>query len=304
MAEPPITLQAIHDDGPGNLTPTRVVIHATCPNIGYPAASKLGQALGTANYFRKATSGGSAHYVIDVGTEQHCMPDAHIARHAPPNPRSIGIEICAEGGDYARSYTREQWLSADVWPAVVLAAARTRELCARFKIPVVRLSVADLKAGKHGNCGHADVSQAFKQSTHSDPGDGFPWEEFMAEVSGAPGAMNSATTMTGDDVMADVPITVRADGTFRRLITAAEAGKSSAVFGAGWVKIGAGWGTAKFHICQLRGGVVMPGGVHDESPALNVITSVQLLDGCEAVTIEGTASPDADVSAAVILAPR
>lgn len=184
MAEPAITLRAIHDSGAGNLIPTRVVIHATCPNVGYPKASGPGTALGTARYFQQAAAGGSAHYICGIDSEQHCVPDSIVAWHAPPNPRSIGIEINAEGGDYPLSYTRAQWLSPQVWPGVLRAAARTRELCQRFAIPMTRLSVNDLKAGKRGICGHVDVSQAFKQSTHSDPGPQFPWAEFMAAVTG------------------------------------------------------------------------------------------------------------------------
>jgi hypothetical protein len=70
------------------------------------------------------------------------------------------------------------------------AAARVAELCDRLSVPKVRLSAADLVAGKHGVCGHVDVSRAFHQSDHSDPGPNFPWDEFMALVVGraaAPG---------------------------------------------------------------------------------------------------------------------
>lgn len=190
MSEPPVTLQAAHDDGPGNLPPTRVVIHATVPGIGYPRASAAGQALSTARYFQSPHSGGSAHYIVDVAGEQHCARDGDICWHAPPNPRSIGIEICAEA-----SYSREQWLSPQVWPAVIRAATRTAELCARFDIPVKRIGPAQLQAGTRGICGHVDVSQAWHQSDHSDPGPGFPWAEFMAAVNG--GAPPVSTTSGG-----------------------------------------------------------------------------------------------------------
>lgn len=186
MAEPPITIRATfssHAIG-DNPNPTRVVIHATCPTIGFSGASAAGQALGTARYFAGGNAGGSAHYVEDVAVETHCVPDGTIAYHAPPNQHSIGIEICAEGGQYAQSYTRDQWLSPQAWPAVQRAAARTKELCQRFGIPMVKISVADLLAGRHGICGHVDVSQAWHQSSHSDPGDGFPWDRFMAAVTG------------------------------------------------------------------------------------------------------------------------
>lgn len=188
MSEPPITTRATHDGGPGNTPPSRVVIHATCPNIGYPMASGPGAARSTARYFQSATAGGSAHYVCDGGEEQHCVPEDIIAWHAPPNPHSIGIEICAEGGEYPKSYTRAQWLSDAVWPGVLRAAARTRELCLRYSLPQVKLNSADLLAGRKGICGHADVSHAYAQSSHTDPGPAFPWVEFMSAVSQSQGA--------------------------------------------------------------------------------------------------------------------
>ncbi|MCW2765940.1 MAG: hypothetical protein JWO11_1899, partial [Nocardioides sp.] len=95
MSEPPITRRAVHDSGGGNTPVRRIVIHATCPGIGYPHASKKGAASGTAKYFQMRSSGGSAHYIYDSSRrEEHCVPDKIIAWHAPPNSHSIGIEIC------------------------------------------------------------------------------------------------------------------------------------------------------------------------------------------------------------------
>jgi len=191
MAEPAITRQAVHVSAGSNLPVTRIVIHATCPDVGFPAASAHGAASGTARYFAQASSGGSAHYIEGIDAEEHCVADAAIAWHAPPNAHTIGVEITADGGDASaygahpeHAYTRAQWLSPQVWPAVVRAAARVAELCDRLGVPKVRLSVADLQAGKHGICGHVDVSKAFHQSDHSDPGPNFPWTEFMALVVG------------------------------------------------------------------------------------------------------------------------
>lgn len=211
MSEPPITLRAAHDSGTGNAPPTRIVIHATCPNVGYPNASAAGTALGTARYFQSQSAGGSAHYVCDGVSEQHCVPDNVVAWHAPPNAHSIGIEICAEGGDYPKSYTRAQWLSDAVWPGVLRAAARTRELCDRYGVPMVKLSPADLAAQRHGICGHVDVSNAFKQSTHSDPGPAFPWAEFMAAVTGKQGDNVSAADVWNTPL--DNPYTAKSGDT-------------------------------------------------------------------------------------------
>lgn len=173
--EPPITRRAAHDSGGGNKPIRRVVIHATCPGVGYPKASKKGAASGTAKYFQMGSSGGSAHYIYDSSRhEEHCVPETIIAWHAPPNQHSIGIEICAEA-----TYTRQQWLSPQVWPAVEEAAARTRDLCQRYDLPMRKLTVAQVRAGAEGVCGHVDVSNAFHQTDHSDPGPHFPWDEFM-----------------------------------------------------------------------------------------------------------------------------
>lgn len=311
MAEPPISIRAIHDSGPGNIPPTRVVIHATNPGVGFPAASSAGRAQSTAAYFALPQSGGSAQYVCDVVGETHCVPDNVISWNAPPNEHSIGIEVCAEGGDPSAAplnYSREQWLSPQAWPAVQRAADRTAELCHRFGIPMVRIGPGALLAGQAGVCGHVDVSQAWHQSDHSDPGPGFPWTEFMAAVTGSPAApaMPGASPTVKDDPMADIPIQIKPDGTFRRMITAAEAGRSSAIIGEGWVKWANGWvGGASFHICQLAGGGVMAGGVADvPSAALNKVYTWPLLDGCEAVTIEGWCPPGGEVNAALIVHPR
>lgn len=173
MAEPYI--EASYHGGTGNTPPTRLVIHATCPGIGYPAASAAGQATATARYFAGPNPGGSAHHVADVTTIVRCLPDDTIAYHAPPNARSLGYEVCGEA-----SYSREQWLSDAVWPAVQRTAAQVKADAATYGIPLVKLTVADLLAGKQGVCGHVDVSQAWHQSDHTDPGPGFPWDRFMA----------------------------------------------------------------------------------------------------------------------------
>lgn len=205
MAEPKVSIQAAHVSSGSNLPVTRIVIHATCPMLGFPRASAAGQARSTARYFTSAGSGGSAHYVEDVASEEHCVADSKIAWHAPPNGHSIGIEICADGGSAAAyrskpsaNYTREQWLSPQVWPAVKRAAARTRELCDRYGIPKVQLTSAQVRAGEKGICGHINVSEAFGQTDHSDPGPAFPWAEFMQEVTGT--TVKPATPVQEDDM--------------------------------------------------------------------------------------------------------
>jgi hypothetical protein len=54
-------------------------------------------------------------------------------------------------------------------------------VCAAYDVPVVFLTPADLLAGKHGITTHANVSLAFGESTHWDPGF-WPQYRFMRLV--------------------------------------------------------------------------------------------------------------------------
>lgn len=199
-------IQARHHGGNSNAPITRLVIHATCPDVGYPSASKAGRAVSTAHYFAEATRPASAHYVCDVSATVQCLSEETIGYHAPPNSHSIGIEICADGGSRtsfanpAHAYTREQWLSPQVWPAVERAATLAREICRRHHIPTRKLSTAQVRDGMAGICGHDNVSDAFHQSDHDDPGPAFPWDRFIAEVKHA----GSTTSTTGGLSMSDV----------------------------------------------------------------------------------------------------
>jgi N-acetylmuramoyl-L-alanine amidase len=299
MAEPPITIRARYSSFArgDNANPTRVVIHATSPNVGYPRASAAGLALGTARYFASAAAGGSAHYIVDVAGEQHCVPDDTIAYHAPPNGRSIGIEICAES-----FYSRTQWLSPQVWPAVVRAASRTAELCARFRIPAVRVGPAQLRAGARGVTGHIDISNAFGQTSHTDPGPSFPWNEFMAAVTGGATVTPAPARPRKDDPVAPLTITPGPDGSFRTTAMA-EAGASSLVVARSWVTVGSTFGTARVKVTALdnNGNAMGPGGMLETDLANNRRAVLELPSGVVMVTVEGKANgPGVVVAASMV----
>jgi hypothetical protein len=44
------------------------------------------------------------------------------------------------------------------------------------------LDADDVRAGRRGITGHAEVSAAYRQSDHWDPGPGFPVESFLDRV--------------------------------------------------------------------------------------------------------------------------
>lgn len=76
--------------------------------------------------------------------------------------------------------TREQWLKYD---AMLRAGAQRAAIrCKKYGIPPVKLSAADLKAGKKGFCGHLETGQAWGGTDHVDPGKGFPWDVYLRYV--------------------------------------------------------------------------------------------------------------------------
>lgn len=130
-----------------------------------------------ANAFARTDKEVSAHYIVDADTIVQCVREEDIAWHAAPNARSIGIEHAG----FAEQ-TPEQW--ADDYSIAMLqrSAALVRRTCERWSIPMVRLSAADLVAGRRGICGHADVNEAWHEGNHTDPGISFPWQFFLGLV--------------------------------------------------------------------------------------------------------------------------
>jgi N-acetyl-anhydromuramyl-L-alanine amidase AmpD len=171
MSEPPITRRAAHGSRPQSGTPIRVVIHDEEYRTGPDSAEAI------ASYFASQGAGGSAHYCVDSNSEQHCVPDGVQAWHAPPNDRSIGIEQ-----DGYSHYTAAEWDTAGARGTIARCAARTAELCRRYKIPIRWIYPADLHAGAHGLTDHDNVSQAWHQSDHNDPGRSFPRGKFLELV--------------------------------------------------------------------------------------------------------------------------
>lgn len=146
----------------------RIVIHGTVS----PCVE--GGARNVAKYFQSSAAGGSAHYIVDPGEVVAAVREGTVAYHAPPNTGSIGVELCdPQKGPSAR------WDDNNHQEMLRRAAVLVRQIAARWDVPLRRLTVAQVKAGKAGICGHVDVSNAWGQTDHSDPGAAFPWDEFM-----------------------------------------------------------------------------------------------------------------------------
>lgn len=155
--------------------------------------SRTKESLGT--YFNSGVQA-SSHVGIDAGGVQQYVDYGQAAwTLRSGNPVSDNAELCA----FSR-WTRDQWLGSAtvdgcVNPRRILenAAAWTRQRCQARGIPMVKLSPADVKAGKRGVIGHVDWTLGMGDGTHTDPGSNFPWDVFMQMV-------NNGTPIEEDDV--------------------------------------------------------------------------------------------------------
>lgn len=159
--------------GQGRVQPANViVIHTT------ESPEKYGGSFSVARYFHNNLIKTSAHIVVDSTKAIRCVPDEDRAWAAPPlNTRGLHLELVGTArqlkSDWNDTYSKAE---------LALAAKVCADWVEKYKIKIRRLTPAQLKAGESGFCGHADVSKAFKQSDHTDPGINFPWTEFLKAV--------------------------------------------------------------------------------------------------------------------------
>jgi len=169
---PPYVGPADKSSGPGNKPIRRVVIHSTVSGSGRGVARAI------AAYFRSDRAGGSAHYVVDAYETVQVVFDSIVAWHAPPNPHTIGVEMCDDPGpipaEGERAAARKRWRWLDPLHVLLLrrTAKLTAQLCLAYGLPIRMLDAGDLRANPdaEGITTHDYTSQAFRQSSHWDPG--------------------------------------------------------------------------------------------------------------------------------------
>lgn len=120
----------------------------------------------------------SWHYAADTNSIVQCVLERDVA-YAAPGANHNGVHIECAG--VARQ-TRAEWFDAYSRPMLELVAKLSVDIIRRNDLPVVWLSVADLRAGKRGITSHNNVSLAFGKSTHTDPGPGFPHDWMLARI--------------------------------------------------------------------------------------------------------------------------
>lgn len=155
------------------LRPQRVaVVHTPETDELADAAERV------ARYFATTERKASAHVTVDNNSGVRSVYDHHTAWAAPgANADGLHVEIAGR----ARQ-TAADWMDSYSKAALVNAADVVADWCLRYSLPVTHLSSTQLKNGERGIVGHVDVTHAYRRSTHTDPGNGFPWGDFLGLV--------------------------------------------------------------------------------------------------------------------------
>lgn len=115
----------------------------------------------------------SAHWNHDPDSSVRSVLDKDVAWGAPgANHNGLQHELAG----YARQ-TREEWLDDPSMKIMQRAAAKVREECLAYDIPVEFVNADRLLAGARGITTHLEVTRAWHRSTHWDPGYNFPMED-------------------------------------------------------------------------------------------------------------------------------
>lgn len=147
--------------------PRLVVIHDT----GNPNSDRYDEANYAATRTDPQKDWTSAHAYIDAGGVLGSLPlnYAAWAAYSYANAHGFHLEMCKPGGSVAAA-------------TITNTARITRVLCDLAGIPRVKLSPAEVAAGKSGVCGHYDITVGLGVGSHTDPGKNFGWTDFMRQV--------------------------------------------------------------------------------------------------------------------------
>ncbi len=158
--------RAAHDSGRRRFPIRYIVLHSTEGATAESAAA----------WFQNPHSQGSTNLVVDDVACFKCVPDNIVPWGAPPlNEEGFHIEIAG----HAR-WSLAQWMAHH--DSITRAAYKASLRMKAHNIPFRFCTPADLKAKRHGITTHMNISAAFHQTDHQDPGHGFPMDLFMEYI--------------------------------------------------------------------------------------------------------------------------
>lgn len=170
-APPVVGGHPANHSGTDNHPPTRVVIHSAV------VPCEPGRARQLAAWNRDGTTGGSWHYATDPAETIQCSWDSYVCHAAPPNPRSLHIEMADTPTRRPTERARRRalrkgwrWAGRNHRRMLHRTARLTAGLCLAYDLPLTWLTADELRKGRAGITSHANVTAAWHQSTHWDPG--------------------------------------------------------------------------------------------------------------------------------------
>ncbi len=152
-----------------------------------------------AAYDQRRQDAVSTHYFADSNSVVQCVltTDRANAAYSIGNRRGIQYELCGT------LQTRAQWLDPASDATLTNAARQMARDAKRYGLPVRRLTVAEMRAGLKGFCGHVDVTNAYGLGDHTDPGPDFPWDVLLSRT--------QLFVDEGDDVTPEQAILLQSD---------------------------------------------------------------------------------------------
>lgn len=163
-----------------------------------------------ATWQRDPANGSS--YNLLVGTDGRTVrtnDDNYVPWAAGYTGNLVGLHASAVGRA-ARS--RADWLAL---PAQLDGLARiAADWCNRYGIPARVLTADQVRAGQRGICGHNEVSHAWHEVSHTDPGPGFPYDDLLARIHRINNPPEETDEMTPeqDQIMRDIWEQLRGPG--------------------------------------------------------------------------------------------
>lgn len=152
------------DSGPRNLATIQLGVFHTTENEDTTDPRAVAR-------WQQNRANGSSYNVL-VGTNGETVrsnDDNYIPWSAGQTANRVGVHCSAIG--YA-SRDRAGWIRH---PAQIESMARwAANVSTRYGLPLKWLTPDEVRAGHKGFCGHAEVSAAWKEVNHWDPGAGFP----------------------------------------------------------------------------------------------------------------------------------
>lgn len=137
---------------------------------------------GEASYATRRTDGISAHFYADSNSVVQSLDTKDRAGHAGSdngNQHAVAVEITGTN-DKPRSW----WLANVAWDRLGAVLAH---VCRHYGIQVRRASVGEMDVNPRVKAfySHNDMRLAWGGTTHTDPGNNFPWDRLFQAVNAA-----------------------------------------------------------------------------------------------------------------------